>query len=58
MAECAAPGHLLGIDGYKLLGPIEMMGEGDGGDFPNIDAIAVGGDAAAADSNKESRFSE
>jgi hypothetical protein len=34
-----------------------MMGEGGGGDFPNIDAIAVGGDAAA-DSNEESRFSE
>jgi hypothetical protein len=48
----------LGIDGYRLLGPIEMMGEKDGGDFPNIDMIAVGGDAAVADSDKESRFSE
>ncbi len=58
MAERAAPGHPLEIDGYRLLGPIKMMGEGDGGDFPNVDAIAVGGDAAAADSDEESRFSE
>ena len=56
-AERAGPGHPLGIDGYRLLGLIEMMGEGDGGDFPNVDAIAVGGDAAV-DSNEESRFSE
>jgi hypothetical protein len=56
--ERAAPGHPLGIDGYRLLGPIEMMGEGDGGDFPNVDTIAVGGDAAAADSDEESCFSE
>jgi hypothetical protein len=48
----------LGIDGYRLLGPIKMMGEGDGGDFPNVDAIAVGGDADAADSDEESRFSK
>ncbi len=57
MAERAAPGHPLRIDGYGKLGPIKMMGEGDGGDFPNVDAIAVGGDAAA-DSHKESCFSE
>ncbi len=52
-----APGHPLGIDGYGLLGPIEMVGEGGGGDFPNVDVIAVGGNAAA-DSDKESRFSK
>ncbi len=34
-----------------------MMGEGDGGDFPNVDSIAVGGNAVA-DSDEESRFSE
>jgi hypothetical protein len=47
----------LRIDGYGKLGPIEMMGEGDGGDFPNVDSIAVGGNAVA-DSDEESRFSE
>jgi hypothetical protein len=57
VAERAAPGHPLGIDGYGQVGPIKIVGKGGGGDFPNIDAIAVGGDAAA-DSDKESRFSE
>ncbi len=52
-----APGHPLGIDGYRRLGPIEMVREGGGGDCPNVDAIAVGSDAAA-DSDKESRFSK
>jgi hypothetical protein len=51
------PGHQLGIDGYRQLGPIKMAGKGGGGDFPNVDVIAVGG-GAAADSNKESRFRE
>jgi hypothetical protein len=52
------PGHPLGIDGCGQVGPIKMVGEGGGGDFPNVDAIAVGGDAAAADSDEESCFSE
>ncbi len=52
-----APGHPLGIDGYRQLGPIKMLGEGGGGDFPNVDVIAVGDDAAA-DSDKESHFSK
>ncbi len=52
-AEHAAPGHLLGIDRYGQVGPIKMVGEGGGGDFPNVDVIAVGGNAAA-DSDKES----
>jgi hypothetical protein len=56
-AERVAPGHPLGVDRYGQVGPIEMVGEGGGGDFPNVDAIAVGGDAAA-DFVKESRFSE
>ncbi len=56
-AERAALGHPLGIDKYGQLGPIKMVGEGGGGDFPNVDTIAVGGDAAA-DSNEESHFSE
>jgi hypothetical protein len=52
-----APGHPLGIDGYGQVGPIEMVGEGGGGDFPNIDTIAVG-ENAAVDPNKESCFSK
>jgi hypothetical protein len=58
--EGNAPGHLLGFDGYRQFGPIEVVGAGGGGDdLQNIDVIAVGNDAAAngLDDNSASCFS-
>ncbi len=47
-ADGNAPGHPLGFNGYRQLGPIEAVGVGGGGeDLPNIDVIAVGNNAAA-----------
>ncbi len=44
-----APGHPLGLNGYREFGPIEVVArEGGGGEtLPNIGAIAVGGNDAA-----------
>jgi hypothetical protein len=55
-----APGHPLGLNGYREFGPIKVMaGEGGGGDepLPNIGAIAVGGHDAADGSGDESAAS-
>jgi hypothetical protein len=59
-AEGNAPGHPLGLDGYRQFGPIEVVGAGGGvDDLPNIDVIAVGNDAATKclDDDSVSRFS-
>ncbi len=58
--EGNAPGHPLGFDGYRQIGPIEVVGVGGGGDdLPNIYVIAVGNDAATEclDDDSASRFS-
>ncbi len=57
-----APGHPLGSNGYRELGPIEVVvGERGGGEtLPNIGAIAMGDNDAAeglGDDSAASRFS-